>query len=48
MGSKCANTCYCWWQVDKAKFAENDFDKEFILGKTFGGGSKAVGVRADR
>lgn len=25
-------------KVDKSKFATNAFDKEFLLGKTFGGG----------
>ncbi|CAM9219937.1 unnamed protein product [Choristocarpus tenellus] len=25
-------------QVDRSKFAENEFDREFLLGKTFGGG----------
>ena len=29
-------------QVDKAQFANNEFDRGMLLGKTFGGGSKAM------
>lgn len=35
-------------QVDKAKFAENEFDREMLLGKTFAGGSNQAGLRSDR
>jgi hypothetical protein len=30
-------------QVDKSKFADNDFDRQFLLGKTFGGGGGGGG-----
>ena len=29
-------------QVDKAQFANNEFDRDNLLGKTFGGGTKAM------
>ncbi|CAN0005323.1 unnamed protein product [Scytosiphon promiscuus] len=35
-------------QVDKSKFATNAFDKEFLLGKTFGGGGGNYNANEDR
>lgn len=35
-------------QVDKSKFATNAFDKEFLLGKTFGGGGGRYNPNEDR
>ena len=32
-------------KVDKAQFLGSDFDREFLLGKTFSGGSKAAADR---
>ena len=29
-------------QVDKAQFANNEFDRDMLLGKTFGGGTKSA------
>ena len=34
-------------KVDKAKFADSAFDREFLLGKTFGGGGGKGGVGAE-
>ena len=44
----CMFVCGPCHQVDKAKFAENEFDREMLLGKTFAQGSAQAGVRADR
>lgn len=35
-------------QVDKSKFATNAFDKEFLLGKTFGGSGGRYNPNEDR
>lgn len=42
----CAALLYL--QVDKSKFATSAFDKEFLLGKTFGGSGGRYNPNEDR